>query len=191
MSLATQADIGNLLRTTITDDDDLEAMLERASGLIVDWLGWNPEVEADVVETLEGDKSAMLTLKSLHVTALTSVVEDGSTLTEGNEGDYVWYSDGRLVRLGRIWPSKRQSIIVTYDQGYSVLPAGIVDACAAMAASAYTFGIAHAAVGGGFKSETMPDGYKYEKTTEAASALEAMQIGDAQRVALSAWRIVL
>ncbi len=191
MSLATQADVGNLLRTTITDDDDVEAMLERASAIIVDWLGWNPESDSAVVETLEGNRSRLIALRSLNVTAVTSVVEDGSTLTQGNESDFVWYADGRLIRLGQNWNPKPQSIIVTYDQGFSIMPGGLVDACAAMAANAYTFGTAAASVGPEFKSETMPDGYKYEKTADVASALTAMRMGDAQKSVLSAWRIIL
>lgn len=199
MALATQADVGNLLRAVIADDDDLQALLDRASAIVVAWLGWNPEAAAGAVETLEGSHDRLITLQSLKVTAVASVVEDSITLTEGNEDDFVWWADGRVQRLGHNWTSKVQSIVVTYSHGYAAdaMPEEIVDVVSSMAAAAYLWGLGiveiTAGAGFAFKSETLPDGYRYQKDDKIsiAGALTAMRLGPDQKSALSTHRLRL
>lgn len=81
-------------------------------------------------ETLDGKRSTVLRLKLLPVEAITSVVEDGDTLTEGD--DFQWYPNGLLVRTvqgdsGRSipWTHKRQAVVVTYTGGYATGEANV------------------------------------------------------------------
>ena len=77
-------------------------------------------------ETFTGDQTKEIFLRHLPVRSITSVVEDGITLTLGNEADFVFYDSGRLRRLGKRWSyAKEQNIVVTYVSGYTAFGGGL------------------------------------------------------------------
>ncbi len=77
-------------------------------------------------ETFTGDQTQEIFLRHLPIRSITSVVEDGITLTEGNESDFVFYGSGRLRRLGKRWSyAKEQNIVVTYVSGYTAFGGGV------------------------------------------------------------------
>lgn len=196
MTIALQADVEALLNQTLpAADPALATMLEWASGQITDHLGWNPETAARV-ETLDGTTMRTVALPSLHVTAVASVVLDGVTLTHGAAQDYVWYPDGRVVRANGSWlgVGRLQSLVINYTSGYSAgdMPAALVEACARLAAEAWTAAAEEAAtVPGGFKSERMPDGYEYDRGDNASSATATSSTPLPARVKalLAPWRL--
>ena len=67
-----------------------------------------------------------LSLINLPVNSITSIVEDGQTLTEGNENDFVVHPNGRLERVLSRWSgSKPRNITVVYNAGYATIPEDI------------------------------------------------------------------
>ena len=61
--------------------------------------------------------------RHIPVNSITSITEDGQTLTEGNEDDFVFHSNGRLERVGIRWSgAKPRNITVVYNAGYSTIP---------------------------------------------------------------------
>lgn len=71
--------------------------------------------------TLDGSYRFVQMLPSLHVTAITSVTEDGTLLTAGT--DYEWSEAGMLRRLGcNPWTGKMRGLVVVLVHGYSSEP---------------------------------------------------------------------
>jgi hypothetical protein len=104
-------------------DSDLESHLTNniiplADSVIKEYVGYDVE-QTTQVETFTGDQTKELFLTHLPVNSITSVVEDGFTLTAGNEEDFVSFSNGRLQKVGMRWSyAKPQNIVVTYNAGY-------------------------------------------------------------------------
>ena len=104
------------------------------------------------------------------VTAISSVVEDGTTLTVGD--DYQWSQSGLLTRQGRDWASGWQDVVVTYTHGYAVTPEDLKSVCVQAAARAYRAGLASAATGGvpGIQSEQADGDYSVTFAAQAAGS---------------------
>ncbi len=78
---------------------------------------------AAVTVLLDGKDRQTLWLPNWPVLATPALVvlEDDVALTEGNDMDFVAYTeDGRLVRVDRGWAAGLQNISVTYKYGYAV-----------------------------------------------------------------------
>jgi hypothetical protein len=70
-------------------------------------------------ETFSGNQTREYFLDERPVNSVTSVVEDGTTLTYGNQEDFLWYSNGRIRRIGSRWSfAYPDNISVTYTAGY-------------------------------------------------------------------------
>lgn len=83
------------------------------------------EVVDDVI-TLDGNGRESILLPVWPTTAVTLVVLDGVTLTEGT--DYSWSEDGILRRLCGHWPNRLRCLVVTYTHGWLVVPDDVVEA---------------------------------------------------------------
>lgn len=119
-AFATSGDLAAFL-----DDDGLnlataELILTAVSDEIRDALGWSVTQETGVAATLDGPGHEDLLLPTLHLTAVTSVVEDGRTLAL--PADYLWYARGKLTRMSGgepiPWTSKRQGVVAIFTHGY-------------------------------------------------------------------------
>ena len=76
-----------------------------------------------------------LNLKHIPVNSIASITEDGNSLSEGNESDYVFHSNGRVERvLGRWSGAKPKNVTITYNAGYSTIPNDIKFTSARMSA---------------------------------------------------------
>ena len=121
MAFCTAADVESYMQFEI--DSDLETHLTNniiplADAVVKEYVGYDVE-QAIQVETFTGDKTKELFLSHLPINSITSVVEDDFTLTQGNDEDYIFYSNGRLQRVGHRWSyAKPQNIVVTYNAGY-------------------------------------------------------------------------
>lgn len=124
-AFATVAD----LRTFMDDQSLAEAraqlILDAVSDEIRDALGWSVTEETGVTVTLDGSGDTDLLLPTLHLTAVTSVVEDGTVLVA--DDDFLIYRHGKLTRVtgGQPidWTDKRQGVVSMFTHGY---PAGAV-----------------------------------------------------------------
>lgn len=94
-----------------------------ASARIRRYCGWHiwPSETASV--DLDGEGGRCIFLPSLHVTAVTSVIADGVTLT-----DYQWSENGVMERI--CWPTGRRNITVNFVHGYDNLPDDLADVAA-------------------------------------------------------------
>lgn len=128
MAFSTAADVESY--TQIDFDSDLETHLTNniipfVDAAINQYVGYDLEYGTKT-ETFTGDQTREIFLRHLPVRSITSVVEDDTTLTQGNSADYVFYDSGRLRRLGKRWSyAKEQNIVVTYVSGYTVFGGGV------------------------------------------------------------------
>ena len=101
---------------------------------------------ASRTETFDAPESPMIWLENTPVTAVASVVVDGTTLTVTD--DYLYTSSGRITRVAngipRHWATRKaQTVVVTYTGGYVTVPEDLKDICARVAARAWQAGEAY------------------------------------------------
>lgn len=107
-------------------------LLDIASGKIRDECGWSITQETGVVRKFTGDGSGTIWLPTKNLTAVASVVENGTTLTV--DVDYYFKSDGRIIRIDRAWQMwPVNNIVVTYTHGYTTVPSTVKGICVALA----------------------------------------------------------
>lgn len=111
-----------------------------AQAVMVAYCGWDPTLlVANETATLDGNGTPVITLPSLHVTAVTqvTVTDHAGTLHTYQSTDtpatigpgptnVAWSENGVLTckdpTLGRVWPQDDGNITVTYNGGYSITP---------------------------------------------------------------------
>lgn len=112
-----QLDLGTSIQTSLTN-----SIIPFADTTIKNYVGFDIEA-ADQTEVLFGNNMREIQLKHVPVNSVASVTEDGNALTQGNDEEYVFHSNGRLERvLGRWSGAKPKNITVTYNAGYSTIP---------------------------------------------------------------------
>jgi len=115
----TQINFDSSIETHLTDN-----LIPFVDAAIEQYVGYTL-THGSKTETFTGDQTKEIFLRHLPVRSITSVVEDGITLTLGNEADFVFYDSGRLRRLGKRWSyAKEQNIVVTYVSGYTAFGGG-------------------------------------------------------------------
>ena len=132
MALCTSADVEGFLGLNLASEDATqltERYIPYVDKVIKNFVGYDIEYTTSITETFDGrDKEYDIFLTHLPIVSVTSVTEDGTALTQGNEEDYVFYTNGIVHRVGVRWSdAKRQNIVVTYNAGYTVstMPADI------------------------------------------------------------------
>lgn len=117
MSFATHSDLSTWLGIDFDASQQTRAteLLAVASRLIVTEVG-HPIEETTETVTLDADGGEVLLLPDFPVTAVASVVEDGTTLTV--DDDYRWSAAGILYRVDGCWPDKPRSVDVEYTHGF-------------------------------------------------------------------------
>ncbi|MBA0126286.1 hypothetical protein H0B56_12110 [Haloechinothrix sp. YIM 98757] len=109
---------------TTDQTETAELLLDLATGRIEDEARQPLEESTDTV-TLDGSGTARLLVPRWPVSdvATVTLLEDGTTLTEGLTEDYTWSSAGILIRRGaRAWPAHEAAVEVTYTAGYDPIP---------------------------------------------------------------------
>lgn len=109
---------GGLLAT----DVETNRILQRAYSAVRKYCGWHVSPELATVTTLDGPGHTLLALPTLKLVTLTSVVEDGVTLTVGN---LTPSASGRLLvkRVAPyLWSANYRSIVVTMTHGFASAP---------------------------------------------------------------------
>lgn len=95
--------------------------LEQAEALVRGFCGWHIAPSRTESVTVRGRGTKTLTLPTMHVTAVTSVTEDGRTLTV--DDDYTWSAAGVLTRDG-VWPVDAK-VVVAMSHGHAPIPAEV------------------------------------------------------------------
>ncbi len=109
-----EIDVDSTLQTHLTN-----TFIPYVDAAIKRFLGYDVE-QATYTETFDGNEQQDLFLRHIPVASITSVVEDGNTLTSGNTKDYVHYDNGKLRRIVIRWSGiKPKNVVVTYVGGYS------------------------------------------------------------------------
>lgn len=100
------------------------------------YCGWIVTPPETVTVTVDGPGRRPVLLRSLHVTNIVSVVEDGVTL---DVADLRWSETGAVHKKHGFWTCKPASIAVRFTHGYDVAPdfdAGVEQAAKALTVSA-------------------------------------------------------
>ena len=162
MGFCTVADLEAFLQITIAESNEAALRaIDEATMAIQNFCGQTIEQVEDDEYTF--DVAAGMTklfLPELPVTAVSSVVEDGTTLTA--DADYKLGLYGILHRIGRPWKTGVQIVTVTYSHGYPSGHAKLETAksiCTRAAARAYQAGLRAAALSGvsGVQAQSIGD----------------------------------
>lgn len=125
MALSTVSDVEKVLGVDLSSNDEANVtniFITAADAAIENYVGYSLNYEASIVETFDGNDDDSIYLKRVPVISVASITEDGYTLTEGNDEDFVVYKAlGLIKRTGlQYWSAQRlQNIVVTYTAGYS------------------------------------------------------------------------
>ena len=121
MAFCTASDVENYVQFALSSSLETHLtnnIIPLVEAAIKEYVGYDVE-QATQTETFTGDQTNDLFLTHLPVNSITSIVEDGTTLTEGNEAHFIKYSNGRVTRIGTRWSyAKPLNIVVTYNAGY-------------------------------------------------------------------------
>ena len=100
MALCTVSDVEKVLGVDLGTTDETTVtnlLIPTVEAAISNFLGYDPNYSSSITEKFDGDRTEDLFLSRSPVVSVTSVTEDGSVLTEGNDQDYVLYANlGRL-----------------------------------------------------------------------------------------------
>jgi len=93
----------------------------------------------DLAESIDVPmKTQELFVTNFPVISITSVVEDGDTLTEGEDEDYIYYDeDGCFLRNDVYWTSGYKKVVITYQGGYATVPEDLKQWCIDVAGFMY------------------------------------------------------
>lgn len=116
-----------------------------ACAFIRAYCGWHIAPSAAEVLTVDGPGQRFLGLPSMRVTAVTSIVQDGTMLLENV--DYEWSASGYLNHR-RCWTSKLRGVVVSLTHGYDACPADLVQVIGRLEKSGQFVGFTSAAVNG-------------------------------------------
>ena len=141
-NFAAVTDIESFLQVDITTAVQLASAnraLTEASAAIRNYDRQYLERIDDEDITLDSTGGTRLFLPELPVLNVSKVVEDGVTLTQGD--DYKLGQHGILHRVDQKWAEGIQNITITYTHGYNVIPDDIVAVCTRAASRAYQAGL--------------------------------------------------
>jgi hypothetical protein len=120
MSIATQTDIEGLLQFAfdITPEPKATAAIEAAQRVVEAEVGMSFDHQTGIVTTLTATGQTNLVLPRWPVSAITTLVWDGTTLVDGT--DFEWAKDGSLqLAGGGPWWSDPKGVVVTYAAGWA------------------------------------------------------------------------
>lgn len=177
--LCTQADVEHRLQAVFLNQPEpiITALIAAAQGHIEREVGRPVEAD-DYIETYDAPVGPYLWLTNIPVNTITTVVSDGTPLTALD--DYsLKASTGRVGRVAngyyRFWDTyKPQSVVVTYNGGYTTVPLDLRDLCANVVARAFQAGAAYAALpasAGSIQSLSLEGSDAVEYAPEAAGGL--------------------
>ncbi|QBP29672.1 head-to-tail adaptor [Mycobacterium phage Typha] len=107
----------------LEDGEDAEFFLAAAEAAVRDYCGWHLAPSRTVTERVPLGERGLIVLKTMHLTAVTSVVVNGEEL---DPEDYDWEACGVITRTRPSWPnSPRPKATVTFTHGYTDCPPNV------------------------------------------------------------------
>lgn len=170
----TVEDLANFLQLAVSNGPAALRAIEAATAAIQNYCHQHLAAVTGDVLTLRSRGQYELILPEQPVTAIASVVENGTTLTV--DTDYFWERSGLLRRLSGAWRLSNSvfgTVVVTYDHGYTAIPQPLREVCIRSASRAYQAGLRASAMAGvpGVASEQLPDyTVQYQPDTAAGGA---------------------
>ena len=146
MTLSLQTDIEKFLQITFTiqpNDPNIDYLISSADGLIIDELGYDPQVALALVEVHDPSHTFDLWVRRPPIAAVNSVTIDGDLVAATAYTTYLVDEDksGLIRRIdGQRWRSKLRGISIDYDAGYPTIPTPLRDASVRIAARAFQKG---------------------------------------------------
>lgn len=98
-------------------------LLDMASGAVRTHCGWHIAESVTESVTVDGSGGTILTLPSLHVTALNSVTENGATV----DVSAVEWSAAGFLKRATPWTSALRGVVAGITHGYTPVPAEVKD----------------------------------------------------------------
>jgi len=113
-------------------NDSIELYINAASDMIDEYLGYDPETQTYTEEVYDGNGTKFLALKARPITTLTTVLEDGDTVSTTDFVTRSWYIDG----YDYVFVRGNSNFKITYIAGYesTAMPPSITLACVKIAA---------------------------------------------------------
>lgn len=119
--------------------DSADRAIQEASVAIQNYCRQQIEQEEDDAITLDSAGGRRLFLPQLPVSDISSVIEDGEPLVEGD--DYKLGQHGVLHRVDQNWAAGIQIVTITYTHGYDPIPGDVLAICTRAGARAYQAGL--------------------------------------------------
>jgi hypothetical protein len=136
MAFATAEDLATYMARDFSAPDTATATqaLDIATSIVQSYTGQTLSQVTEAV-TVPRTSSLLVLLPQMPVTAVASVVDDGTLLTLND--DYVWHRSGVIHRMTG---SFFRTVTVTYTHGYATIPDDVKGATLAVAAGIFTGG---------------------------------------------------
>lgn len=136
------SDVSRQLDKTLTSEQEslIENIINFVSKYAENYIGRNIKARSsDITEYIDIDnEQQIITLKNFPIQSITSVVEDGETLTEGENNDYLEYDKlGELYKNSSYWVQGRKKVVVTYKGGYATIPEDLKQWCINLSVNMY------------------------------------------------------
>ena len=114
---------------------DAQMSLDMAIDAIKGYCGWHiaPSIEAEI--TIDGSNHFEQPLPTLHLTALTSVTEDGVAIDLTNVD---WSESGVMTKRSGFWTYKKSGLVVNMTHGYDEIPMDLMGVALGIATLAQT-----------------------------------------------------
>jgi|TARA_Y100000114_G_scaffold88539_1_gene81980 hypothetical protein len=125
VALSTVSDVQSAIGIDVSTTDETSItniFIPAADAAIKNYVGYELEYSASIVDTLDGNNEEELFTKVAPIISVTSLVEDAVTLTEGNQEHFVVYKELGKIRKNnykRFSDIRFQNIVITYSAGYS------------------------------------------------------------------------
>lgn len=100
----------------LATDPRVAPLIDGATAAIRRYCGWHVAGPHTETLTLDGPGGDELVLPTLHLRALSSLVERGVTLVDGV--DYEWSAKGTVRRLTGCWTARYRALDVTMNHGF-------------------------------------------------------------------------
>jgi len=137
------ADVSDFLQIEISDADKVascQRAITEATAAIRNYCRQYIELVEDDEHTFDVRPARWnLLLPEVPVVEVSSVVEDGETLTA--DDDYQVDNSGQIWRVSRRWTAGIQIVVVTYTHGYETIPDDVIGVCTRAASRAYQAGL--------------------------------------------------
>lgn len=107
-------------------DPRVAGLIDGATAAVRRYCGWHIAPAFTETVLLDGSGGSVLTLPTLHLTALSAVTENGTALTEyapvDGSGDFEWSVLGSVRRVRGLWTERYRAVSVTMTHGFDAAP---------------------------------------------------------------------